>query len=346
VPDVSIRRADSGDAEALAALFGVIYEDSSHPCRDPDFIRRSLAGSDDLWLVADAGGTIAACTGLAWHAWNELFETCRSLTHPDWRGRGLARRLYERALTVAYARPDTALTIGWPRSRSMFELMSVGLARPLVITGHDGAPNVVGGEREFHLLGVTADRARLRRVAPRTPSWRALRPFLVDAVLAPLGLDDEPGVYPGDWVAGPTGGEQLSRQGWRVSFTRQSGGATPALDDARLAVQVTGICAETWRDAAAGVGALLRAFSHAAHVSVHVLADKELLIAALRELGFRVTAYLPAWFPAGQRRHDCLLLCRRTAAIVPRCHGTEDLVARFDAGLNPAPTATRWPTAS
>jgi hypothetical protein len=107
----------------------------------------------------------------------------------------------------------------------MFELMSVGLARPLVITGHDGAPNVVGGEREFHLLGVTADRARLRRVAPRTPSWRALRPFLVDAVLAPLGLDDEPGVYPGDWVAGPTGGEQLSRQGWRVSFTRQSGGA-------------------------------------------------------------------------------------------------------------------------
>lgn len=136
----------------------------------------------------------------------------------------------------------------------MFELMSVGLARPLVITGHDGAPNVVGGEREFHLLGVTADRARLRRVAPRTPSWRALRPFLVDAVLAPLGLDDEPGVYPGDWVAGPTGGEQLSRQGWRVSFTRQSGGATPALDDARLAVQVTGICAETWRDAAAGGG--------------------------------------------------------------------------------------------
>jgi hypothetical protein len=115
--------------------------------------------------------------------------------------------------------------------------------------------------------------------------------------------------YPADWVAGPSGGEQLSRQGWRVSFARQSGDS---------AVQVTGISAETWRDAAAGVGAILRAFPQSAHVSVHVLADKELLIAALRDLGFRATAYLPAWFPAGERRHDCLLLCRRTAAIVRR----------------------------
>lgn len=333
--DISLRRAGLHDAEALAALFRVTYPESSHPCRDPGFVRGSLAAGDDLWLVADAEGTIVACTGLVWHGWSGLFETCRSVTHPDWRGRGLARGLYERALTIAYSRPGTALTVGWPRSRAMFELMSVGLARPLVITGHDGALNVVGGAREFHLLGVTVERARLRRLAPSTPAWRVLRPFLVDAVLAPLGLPDEPGAYPADWVAGPPGGERLARQGWQVSFARQVGGAASAPDGAEPGVQVTGLGAETWRDGAAGVRAVLRACPRAAHVSVCVLADKDLLVAALRDLGFRVTAYLPAYFSAGGRRHDCLLLCRRSAATAPRCHGTEELVVRFDGGLNP-----------
>ena len=48
-----IRRAQPSDAPAIAELFQRAYESSSHPCKDVEHVRETVAGDDHLWLVSE-----------------------------------------------------------------------------------------------------------------------------------------------------------------------------------------------------------------------------------------------------------------------------------------------------
>ena len=48
-------------------------------------------------------------------------------------------------------------------------------------------------------------------------------------------------------------------------------------------------------------------------------------------MGFRVTAQLPAWYPHGGRRYDCVMVVRRAFEAEPVAHGFADQIGAFDA---------------
>src|SRR5580765_2142970 len=91
-------------------------------------------------------------------AWNGIFESCRSVTHPEYRRHGLGGLLYQKILDQVSRRSDFTYVFGFPRTRGMLRLLCADVELPFVILGHDGAMNVANGNREYHLVGMTANR--------------------------------------------------------------------------------------------------------------------------------------------------------------------------------------------
>jgi len=87
-----LRRARLDDADQIGALFRLVYESSSHPCKNTPFVADTLQDTEThFWFVSEDNGRLSACVGLLRHRWNRSWELVRGLTHPDYRG-GFGRR--------------------------------------------------------------------------------------------------------------------------------------------------------------------------------------------------------------------------------------------------------------
>ena len=56
----TIRRAGTGHAPALAALFRMVYRSSSHPFRSADAVETFLAEPNNFQIVAEDSGQVIA----------------------------------------------------------------------------------------------------------------------------------------------------------------------------------------------------------------------------------------------------------------------------------------------
>jgi len=327
--DIQLRSAGPDDAERLSFLFREAYRSSSHPCKDPSFLRQSLA-SGDRWILALDGDRIAGCTAGVWNAWNRVYETGRTVASPEHRGAGLGQRLVELCYRDLYSRPDCELTVGFPRSVVMLRVAQKDPNAPFVVTGHDGGINVANGQREFHLLGLTRNPRRgVRHVAAPPAAIREVEE-VAGSVVQALGLETDHGPYPATAITGPRGDRQARIGAWSIRYDWN-----PECPSRSL--QLTAADGPTG-DGASLVGALetlLRRHPEAEHVHAFVLADKRRLSEEMQRVGFRVTAYLPAWHHERGRRYDCLMLARRTGIQEPVTHGTGEIVNHFEMGLNP-----------
>ena len=140
------------DADHLVGLFSTVYQDSSHECKGPTHVRESLHNPDRSWFVAVHRSQLAGCTASQRHAWNASWEMGWTVIHPEYRGAGLGTQLVRTALDRLSRRRDFELTFGFPRSLSMYRLVSERLTPSFICTGHDGGLNIASG---------------LRRVPPR-----------------------------------------------------------------------------------------------------------------------------------------------------------------------------------
>jgi GNAT superfamily N-acetyltransferase len=322
-----IRRAVRADAEQIAALFELVYAASSHPCKDPAFVAETLKHRrTDLWYVSEHGDHITGCMGMLLHEWNRSWEIVRGVTHPADRGSGLATALAQRAVDEVWALGDGDLIAGYPRNRTMYRILSEAVQPPMVAVGHDGAINIAGGTREYHLAGVAFGRRKhFEHLTPPSDAI-ASSSFVLQRVFVPLGLSPRPGIYPPLLIAGddphhPDYGP----------FTFHYSPFCPS-----DAVEITGYTGPKQNpdDIAADLLTTLDSFGYACHARLAVLVDKREFQNVLLTAGFGITAYLPAWHLQNGIRYDCVLMTRRTTVEEPVDHGTRDIIELFNRGFS------------
>lgn len=320
-----IRRARHQDAASIATLFACAYEASSHPCKSADFVATTLHGRADVWYVSELGDRITGCMGMLPHRWNRVWEVGRAVTHPDFRGGGIATELAQRALDDAWWAGECDLVVGFPRSRTMYRLAQV-LTPPFRAVGHDGGINVAGGRREYHLVAVSfAVRKRFDRIRPASESRPGMA-FVRDTVLTPFGLSGSPGSYPPLLISG-----DCPRHPDDGPFTFNYDPYCPS-----DSLEITAYAGPKHDHAgiAADLLTMLESFGNVRHARLAVLADKVEFQRMLQFAGFGITAYLPAWHLQNGARYDCVLMTRRTTDDEPVDHGNRDLIDSFNLGYD------------
>lgn len=327
--NLQVRGATERDAGTISQLFRTVYGESSHPCKDAEFVRATFKTGNDLWFVGISGGRIVACTAQVRQPWNGTFEGCRSVTLPECRGSGLGSILYSHGLELASQRQDFAFGFGYPRTLAMFRLQSRSSALPFVILGHDGAMNIANGKREYHLVGMTGNqRQPITRVVP-AGNRIATSKFVQEHIVAPLAIRSEVGACPTACVVGPARGQHIVIRGVTLEYRFQEDMPNKALEI--VAMDAGRATAE---QAAHALGELLAKFPSALHVSATVLVDKIRLMKAMRTMGFEATAYLPAHYSLAQRRYDCVMLVKSSYTEEPVTHETAELIQAFREGLS------------
>jgi molybdopterin/thiamine biosynthesis adenylyltransferase/GNAT superfamily N-acetyltransferase len=320
---VTLRRAGPADAERLSELFRLVYSESSHPFQSARDVHDMLVGRRNVGLVAEVAGRVVASMAMTYSPWNDSYELGRALTDPQWRRQGLAAALMQRAIDAVRGDGPGQLVFGFPRVRRMVDLCAQA-DPPLVVVGHDGGRNVANGAREIHLIVCAIPpHARFRHVSPGPIADAA---FVRESIYGPLGLDSRPGQYPADCFVGCPDGEPFRCGDFLVS-------CAPGSPHRGLEI----LAHRGGRIGPGQIGdeldELLRRFPEVRHVTASVLADKVDLLRDLRDYGFEIAAYLPAWYRVGDGRFDCVQLARRAYAERPLAPGLDEHLARLRSGL-------------
>lgn len=92
VPDLTLRTADAGDAEALAGCYRSVFESYPFPIHDPDHIRKELEAGTRFFTVWD-GGDLVAASSMEHGGAPGTVEMTDFATLPAHRGKGLATHL-------------------------------------------------------------------------------------------------------------------------------------------------------------------------------------------------------------------------------------------------------------
>ncbi len=324
-PNYLIRAAGPDDAAGIAGLFQKAYGSSSHPCKDPDFIKSTIGS--DVWRIAVDDGAVVACTAGTRHEWNQMYERVRAVTDPTYRARGLMRHLMDSVIENMVAQPDCDLILGVTRGRAIMRLVEKETHPPLVVTGHDGGMNVANGRREYHMIGFSVPPGRQpRRVMADCPL-----PYTSSLMTEPLfsrfDFATFKGPYPSFHIVGPRSPHHISVENWRLNYAYDSRGDS---------LHITGLSGPETdsKQALDGLASCLQVARETEHTVAYVLYDKADFIRGMYELGFRISAVLPGWYTDGTERYDCLMLTRCTSPVPPAANGLEDMIELFTAGLN------------
>lgn len=305
--DLLLRPGRAEDADDVAELFRATYGKTTHPCKNPSFIREGIDRKQQLWFVVDDNSVIRGCICTALHSWNRSWEVCFGIVQPQFRNSGVASRLAHMCLETVC---PGSLELGYytPRLPSVHHIMTK--EKDAVLVGHDGGPNMADGSREYHMLAIYPPEKRgFCHVAPLSdPVLRA--PFIRHRLYDFLKTQPVPGVYPDVYFTGPPGSERDTL--FRFSHDELANAITLS---AYLGLGTT----------ASEVAADLDTFI-ARHPSIHywgayVLSDKSELIRGMLQNGFVMTAYLPAWHLHGNARYDCAMLVRHDFPYAPEKHG-------------------------
>jgi GNAT superfamily N-acetyltransferase len=314
--------AEASDASGIAELFSTAYGRSSHPCKDPGYVRSLLQGSA-IWHIAKDDGIVVASMAMLTDPFNRSAQISYGATLPDYRGMGLGTQLAQDCLRIACESRECDLVYGFPRNETMYQILSQVTYPQMQFVGDDGAINVANGRREYHgVICARNPRASFRHVLPPAHSVGA-SPFVRNAVLAPFGSRASSGDYPRMHVAGLAQAFQF-RDGIGFDYD-------PTCPSAAIEVLS---CPEGFRDQEVHRRLMhfLDGFTGVRHSRMTVLADKSEFIAELMSSGFRITAYLPAWLYRDGSRFDCVLMVRSSFAERPAMHGMQDLMEWFRQG--------------
>lgn len=315
-PELTLRAGTLEDVTRLAELFTITYGQTTHPCQAPDYIDQAMRSGQQRWFVVELGAKIVGCSCVARRAWNQSWEVCHGVVHPEARRTGVISSLIR--LSLEEHCPQ-ALELGFYITRNLASHSVMKHIKPAVLVGHDGGPDTVDGLREYHLTALhppTCD--GFVHAAPwyaNTAGAEFISHFLYES----LQLEPVQDNYPATCLSGPPGAEQTGH----LRYTHDAAGNA-------LTLSGESQCALTEQAVIAELSALLEQWKHAEYISVPILADKLELLSYLISLGFSITAYLPAWHLHQGARFDCILLVLNNFSPAPRSHGFDDEVVFFD----------------
>src|SRR5215469_825027 len=322
-PVHEMRRACPDDASQIAALFRVVYSQSSHPCNDEEFVRQTIQRKDtNIWHVSESNGRITGCMGMLVNRWNCTWEIVRGATDPEYRRSGIGTLLAQRAIDDACASSDCDFIVGFPRNRTMYRILSEVMRPAMRATGHDGAINIACGRREYHLAVFALAGSPRFEWCNLEPVPAEVRRSVCETILGPLGLPWNSGPYPPLFISG-----HYPRHPDYGPFTFYYHPFCPS--DSLEISSYTGIKSDA-EDVAAELIETANSFQYARHIRLAVLADKLEFQRVLLRAGFSITAYLPCWHLQNGVRYDCVLMVRRETDCEPIAHDTRDIIAGFD----------------
>ncbi|MBL8206841.1 MAG: GNAT family N-acetyltransferase [Blastocatellia bacterium] len=314
------RPARVQDAEQLASLFQRAYGESSHPCQDAEYLRRFIADQRNIYLVEVCEDGVVAGMGVTYHQWHDACEWSHGVTYPEHRRTGIAERLTRQAHAACCARQQGDLFLGLPRGQRTFKIGTEVVNPRMVMTGHDGGMNVANGTREIHVtLVARLPQVRFTHITPDVDEITNSA-AVQETVWQPLRLRANPGAYPNVSFVGPTANTLKQEQGFSFSFDS----ACPS-----RALEIRGFSDKpnNPQQICRALDGLLAAYPTAEHISANVLADKVQLIRGMREMGFELPAYLPAWYKVNNARYDCVKLVKRRCAEEPDANGFAPMIA-------------------
>ncbi|WP_175964436.1 GNAT family N-acetyltransferase [Burkholderia pyrrocinia] len=318
VPDinVNVRRGTAHDAPALADLFRSTYGDSTHPCQNPAYIRDAIAQQNDHWYIAQVADRIVGCLSVIHHTCNRATEFGYAAVDRDQHRTGIISTLLSIGLTNLQSRP-AGLVFAVMRSTVAYKAFSKSV--PSVLVGHDGGPNTAHGVREHHLTAIhpPLETRSFVHVSPRHMTYRRSR-FIQEQLYAPLGLHHRPGPYPPQFFSGDASLIDLSAKGSRAEPTNAVG-----------CCRRTALDTLSQDDVASDVRTFIAHNQSVGYLKQIVLADKIRLIRAMLQMGFDITAYLPAWHWHNGMRYDCVMLVKCTFN-APNRNGFDAEISAFD----------------
>jgi hypothetical protein len=313
---LELRHATIEDSIGLSALSCRTEGLIAQPCQNPSSIRNAIASKHQIWIVADDGSAIVACLGIARHKWNLSWEIACVKVDPRFHRSGLRSRLIRAGLRCLRPHPSE---LGF--SVTCMPIAYRALCRTVdsVLVGHDGGSNVIDGVREYHMMGIIrpSDGGFLHFSPPH--EVLLCSPVIKNRLYAPLGLRQMPGSYPRVYLVGSPG-------------SRHDSPFRYLLDETASAITLTEYaktCA-TQREIATDLQAFVARHPNVAYVSACVLSDKVELLRAMFEMGFEITAYLPAWYLHQNARYDCAMLVRRNFSQTPHKRGFDAEIELMD----------------
>ncbi|RQR44369.1 hypothetical protein DIE19_35905 [Burkholderia sp. Bp9126] len=317
---LTIRRGTVSDVARLCLLFEREYGDSSHPCLDERYVRSAVSNNSEIWFVAEEErGAAIGCVSVSYNAQNRSWEFGRAMISTRHRQMGILSSLMR---SVIDAMPVANHDLTFAIARNDIALRALQGHIDSVVVGHDGAPNMVHGVHEHHIVAIRKFRSpEFGHCLPLSPIFRESA-FLRSEILEPLGLAGAPQPYPDTCFWGH--GNDFSDG---FTFRRDD------RVDALYLCQHIGAPFMTERDIAADLLRFLKHRNTTAYVGAIVLADKSILIRTMLENGFRITAYLPAWHWSRGARYDCVLLARRGPDFASKT-GLDAHIDAFDAAYH------------
>jgi len=324
--DIEIRHATPDDANGIAALYDQVY-DGSYPvteCTDPSLIRQIVTNQEQVWVLALDGDTVVGASVARPEPASQRYELCGAAVRSDYRGRADYLAVFKLSFRAALERPDCEVVYGYARSERALKLFN-RVCAPMSWTGTDGGMHPVAGEREEHLFRLTFNPEReMTRVVP--PRSILIEDSAVAQEITVLNSVIHTGDYPARIAAGGPAELRYESDYGRVSFS--------VLGPSRAAV-VSAAEGDTPDDIRRVLWEVIDGATPSTieHMTVHVLADKLPIIAALRRAGtgdsrgrFAVRGYLPAWHKDGDVRYDCVALTAYTGGQIPKRFGLEDRI--------------------
>jgi GNAT superfamily N-acetyltransferase len=309
-----VRPADHGDIHGIAGLFQQAYQQSSHPCANPDHLAEGFR-TGQKWLVCEFRDTLIGCTGLVPNRWNGTYEAGRSVTLPAFQKQKLGQKLWRHSIRWAVEFGDHDLLFGTPRSSAVCRMCGLS-SPPLVLFGHDGGANVANGKREIHAVGLIRTNRSCQRAEPTFGP--GIMPIFKERT-AELCFHNVVSSPPQNLVIGPEGDHRYqTARGTGLHFSRM---------DTPLGWSILITSVECSAHAVEGLFAsFLADHPEVRHVACYLLWDKLTHIGELARLGFQATAYLPGWHLLDGMRHDCILLTWLAPGETTVLNGMEDFL--------------------
>lgn len=305
--DFNIVHADESLAEKIAQLYVEGYG-GRYPLEeftDPELVRKAINDDKYCWVVGlDGDRVIASSVGIL-SDWNNSFEHGRAIVYPpEFRRKNIIQTLISKVISSCL---HEGYDIGWLSMRDskgirFSEKNSMGLVGFL-----PGNHKVKKRENQLLYL-VLEGNYRTKRVINEKikKKYGKIIDFVEDQLsLNNFGLGNVYDEYPSEVIAGGIESNILKGMKFEAYYDFEPNDNAVYLGKIFTGVEVMDT-----------VKSLMtyEIFRNADYIQIDVLADKFSAHEDLKQMGFEMCAFLPAWFLKGKQRYDCIRFAKHSSS--------------------------------
>lgn len=339
--DFKITHATEEHAEALAELYLQGYG-GKYPLKeftDPDLIRNAIQQDKYRWIVGMYGTTVIASSVGIKAEWNKSFEHGRAIVYPpEFRRNNIIQNLISKVVSSCL---NEGYDLGWFGMRDS-KGINFSEKNKMGLVGYFPGIHKVK-KRENHLIYLVREgNYRTKRIINQkvTDVYASLVSYVErELSLKDFGLGIQSEDYPQDEIVGDTKGDKLEEHNFTVYYHVEPFDKSVVIGKLKVNKDLI--------DALENI-LTHEPFINSEYVQLDVLADKFKIHRELEKIGFKMCAFIPAWFLKNNKRYDCIRFAKhapsesldkevlsRINRIKEVMHPAEEVHAKVSYNLNP-----------